>query len=234
MIPVAPHRRSTGGPLGRRPPSPTVAGRGGDPGMGGSPGHSPGQVPRFAPKCRVGGGLPPYVLICRGILRRYGRRRAKVKGPKRPPPVPGGPARPPSPAGSGSPSSSTGGTPGVAAKGSTPAISPASWWRWVTRWRCSPANPGPSSTKASASRRFPARPLSGSRPVPGPPPPEFRDRYDALEFAVMCTAGFREPLTFCLRVRRLLAARRDDSTSSTTTSASDGACSGCSRTDGRC
>jgi len=32
----------------------------------------------------------------------------------------------------------------------------------------------------------------------------------ALEFGVMCTAGFPEPWTFSLRVRRLLAARRND------------------------
>jgi glycosyltransferase involved in cell wall biosynthesis len=32
----------------------------------------------------------------------------------------------------------------------------------------------------------------------------------ALEFAVMCTAGFPEPWTFSLRARRLLAARRDE------------------------
>jgi glycosyltransferase involved in cell wall biosynthesis len=43
---------------------------------------------------------------------------------------------------------------------------------------------------------------------------EFRNSYTtpiaALEFGVMCTAGFPEPWTFSLRVRRLLAARRDD------------------------
>ncbi|HMD44922.1 MAG TPA: glycosyltransferase family 4 protein [Acidimicrobiales bacterium] len=37
---------------------------------------------------------------------------------------------------------------------------------------------------------------------------EFRDPIDWLEFAVMCTAGFGEPLTYSLRVRRMLAARR--------------------------
>ncbi|HWE71226.1 MAG TPA: glycosyltransferase family 4 protein [Acidimicrobiales bacterium] len=41
-----------------------------------------------------------------------------------------------------------------------------------------------------------------------PKPREFRTTIDALEFAVMCTAGFPEPWTFSLRVRRLLAARR--------------------------
>src|SRR5271165_3584558 len=62
----------------------------------------------------------------------------------------------------------------------------------------------------------------GFTPVPGldlyrdpdpfrvPHPREFRDRLDALEFAVMCTAGFGEPWAYSLRARRLLAERRDD------------------------
>jgi glycosyltransferase involved in cell wall biosynthesis len=39
---------------------------------------------------------------------------------------------------------------------------------------------------------------------------EFRSSIDALEFALMCTAAFPEPLTFSLRVRRELASRRAD------------------------
>ncbi|MDQ3940327.1 MAG: glycosyltransferase family 4 protein, partial [Actinomycetota bacterium] len=39
---------------------------------------------------------------------------------------------------------------------------------------------------------------------------EFRDAIDAFEFGLMCIASFPEPLTFSLRVRRLLAARADD------------------------
>ena len=39
---------------------------------------------------------------------------------------------------------------------------------------------------------------------------EFRDRIDVAEFALMCTAGFPEPLTFSLRAQRALAARRHD------------------------
>src|SRR5438270_6153251 len=31
---------------------------------------------------------------------------------------------------------------------------------------------------------------------------EFRSPVDVLEFAIMCTAGFPEPLTYSLRVRR--------------------------------
>jgi glycosyltransferase involved in cell wall biosynthesis len=41
-----------------------------------------------------------------------------------------------------------------------------------------------------------------------PRPVEFRTRIDLAEFALMCTAGFPEPLTFSWRVRRELAARR--------------------------
>ena len=36
---------------------------------------------------------------------------------------------------------------------------------------------------------------------------EFTSPVDVLEFALMCTAGFPEPLTFSLRARRLLAGR---------------------------
>jgi glycosyltransferase involved in cell wall biosynthesis len=43
-----------------------------------------------------------------------------------------------------------------------------------------------------------------------PKPREFHTAIDALEFAVMCTAGFPEPWTFSLRARRLLASRRHD------------------------
>ena len=47
-----------------------------------------------------------------------------------------------------------------------------------------------------------------------PRPSEFTNSYTtgiaALEFGVMCTAGFPEPWTFSLRARKLLAERRDD------------------------
>ena len=61
----------------------------------------------------------------------------------------------------------------------------------------------------------------GFTPVPGldlyrdpdpfrvPHPREFHSSIDALEFAVMCSAGFPEPRTFSLRARRLLAERRE-------------------------
>ncbi|HEV1997338.1 MAG TPA: glycosyltransferase family 4 protein [Candidatus Dormibacteraeota bacterium] len=47
-------------------------------------------------------------------------------------------------------------------------------------------------------------------PFRTPHPGEFRDWVDALEYGVMCTAGFPEPLTYSLRVRRLLEGRRQD------------------------
>ncbi len=55
------------------------------------------------------------------------------------------------------------------------------------------------------------RPLPRARPLPGPAPPGvLTTAIDALEFAVMCTAGFGEPWAYSLRARRLLAARRDE------------------------
>ena len=62
----------------------------------------------------------------------------------------------------------------------------------------------------------------GFTPVPGldlyrdpdpfrvPHPSEFGSREDWLEFAIMCTAGFGEPLAYSLRVRQILARRRAD------------------------
>src|SRR5207302_6690226 len=46
----------------------------------------------------------------------------------------------------------------------------------------------------------PERPFRLSRPM--------RDTIDVAEFAIMCAAGFPEPLTFSLRAWRELAARR--------------------------
>src|ERR1700682_514901 len=39
---------------------------------------------------------------------------------------------------------------------------------------------------------------------------EYRDWIDVLEFGIMCTAGFPEPLTFSLRASRLIAGRAAD------------------------
>src|SRR5262249_1158372 len=43
-----------------------------------------------------------------------------------------------------------------------------------------------------------------------PWPWEFKTRVDVAEFGIMCAAGFPEPYTFSLRVRRLLRDRRAD------------------------
>jgi len=43
-----------------------------------------------------------------------------------------------------------------------------------------------------------------------PKPREFKTWTDAAEFALMCTAGFPEPLTFSWRVRKVLAERLGD------------------------
>jgi glycosyltransferase involved in cell wall biosynthesis len=43
-----------------------------------------------------------------------------------------------------------------------------------------------------------------------PWPWEFKTRIDIQEFAIMCAAGFPEPYTFSLRVRRLLRSRRHE------------------------
>jgi glycosyltransferase involved in cell wall biosynthesis len=43
-----------------------------------------------------------------------------------------------------------------------------------------------------------------------PWPWEFKSRIDVAEFAIMCAAGFPEPYTFSLRVRKLLRGRRAD------------------------
>ncbi len=41
-----------------------------------------------------------------------------------------------------------------------------------------------------------------------PWPWEFRSKADLVEFAIMCSAGFPEPLTFSMRVRRILSGMR--------------------------
>jgi glycosyltransferase involved in cell wall biosynthesis len=43
-----------------------------------------------------------------------------------------------------------------------------------------------------------------------PWPREFKTKIDVLEFALMCTAGFPEPLTFSLRARKVLKERMGD------------------------
>jgi glycosyltransferase involved in cell wall biosynthesis len=43
-----------------------------------------------------------------------------------------------------------------------------------------------------------------------PHPSEFHSREDWLEFAIMCTAGFGEPLAYSLRIREVLSRRRSE------------------------
>jgi len=43
-----------------------------------------------------------------------------------------------------------------------------------------------------------------------PHPREFKSFHDLTEFAIMCAAGFGEPLTFSRRIRRVLAGRRGE------------------------
>lgn len=50
-------------------------------------------------------------------------------------------------------------------------------------------------------------------PFRTPRPGEFRDWIDALEFAMMRSGAFPEPLTFSLRARRILLARRGSASS---------------------
>ena len=76
---------------------------------------------------------------------------------------------------------------------------------------CSPARPGPSSTKGWGSRLSVASTSTASRIRSGyRTASEFTSREDWTEFAIMCTAGFGEPLAFSLRARQLLAERRDE------------------------
>ncbi|MCJ7437827.1 MAG: glycosyltransferase family 4 protein [Acidimicrobiia bacterium] len=49
-----------------------------------------------------------------------------------------------------------------------------------------------------------------NNPFRVPWPHEFRDRIDLSEFAIMCAAGYPEPLAFSLRIRRLLQHRRGE------------------------
>ena len=72
-----------------------------------------------------------------------------------------------------------------------------------------------------------ARPLPRPRPLPGPPPARVpRTRATWLEFGVMCTAGFAEPLGLLARgPAGCWPTGAATSTSSTTTSASATGCS---------
>lgn len=142
----------------------------------------------------------------------FGRRRAKAKGPKRPPPVPERiPARPPGPGGLRIAFLVYRGNPRCGGQGV--------YTRHLTRELVALGH----SVEVFAGQPWPEVDEGvGFTPVPSldlyrdpdpfriPHPREFHTGIDALEFAVMGTAGFPEPWTFSLRARRLLAARRHE------------------------
>ena len=146
----------------------------------------------------------------------FGLKRHKIKGPATPPPVPERIApRPPAPGGLRIAFLVYRGNPRCGGQGV--------YTRHLTRELVALGH----SVEVFAGQPWPEVDDGvGFTPVPGldlyrDPDPfrvpklrEFRNSYTtpiaALEFGVMCTAGFPEPWTFSLRVRRLLAARRDD------------------------
>ncbi len=144
----------------------------------------------------------------------FGLRRHKVKGPATPPPVPERIIpRPPSPDGLRVAFLVYRGNPRCGGQGV--------YTRHLTRELVALGH----SVEVFAGQPWPEVDEGvGFTPVPSldlyrepdpfriPTPREFWSSYTtaiaALEFGVMCTAGFPEPWTFSLRVRRMLAARR--------------------------
>jgi glycosyltransferase involved in cell wall biosynthesis len=143
-------------------------------------------------------------------------RRHRVKGPSVPPPVPERiPARPPEPGGLRIAFLVYRGNPRCGGQGV--------YTRHLTRELVALGH----SVEVFAGQPWPVTDDGvGFTPVPSldlyrepdpfrvPTPREVRSCYPlsvaALEFGIMCTAGFPEPWTFSLRARRLLAARRDE------------------------
>jgi glycosyltransferase involved in cell wall biosynthesis len=146
----------------------------------------------------------------------FGLKRHKVKGPKTPPPVPERIVpRPPAPGGLRIAFLVYRGNPRCGGQGV--------YTRHLTRELVALGH----SVEVFAGQPWPEVDEGvGFTPVPSldlyrDPDPfriprlrEFRNSYTtpiaALEFGVMCTAGFPEPWTFSLRVRRMLAARRGE------------------------
>ena len=142
--------------------------------------------------------------------------RNKVKGPKKPPPVPERiPPRPPAPGGLRIAFLVYRGNPRCGGQGV--------YTRHLTRELVALGH----SVEVFAGQPWPEVDEGvGFTPVPSldlyrDPDPfrvphlaEFVNSYPtsvaALEFGVMCTAGFPEPWTFSIRARRMLAARRDE------------------------
>ena len=145
-----------------------------------------------------------------------GLRRHKVKGPKTPPPVPERiPPRPPDPGGLRVAYLVYRGNPRCGGQGV--------YTRHLTRELVALGH----SVEVFAGQPWPEVDDGvGFTPVPSldlyrepdpfriPSPREFANLHPtsvaALEFAVMCAAGFPEPWTFSLRARRLLAGRPGD------------------------
>jgi glycosyltransferase involved in cell wall biosynthesis len=127
----------------------------------------------------------------------FGLRRHKIKGPKTPPPVPERIApRPPEPGGLCIAFLVYRGNPRCGGQG------------------VFAGQPWPEVDEGVGFTPVPSLDLYREPdPFRIPKPREFRNSYPssiaALEFGVMCTAGFPEPWTFSLRARRLLADRRD-------------------------
>ena len=145
----------------------------------------------------------------------FGLKRNKVKGPKTPPPTPERIApRPPAPGGLRVAFLVYRGNPRCGGQGV--------YTRHLTRELVALGH----SVEVFAGQPWPEVDEGvGFTPVPSldlyrdpdpfriPRPSEFTNSYTtgiaALEFGVMCTAGFPEPWTFSLRARKLLAERRD-------------------------
>lgn len=142
----------------------------------------------------------------------FGLRRNKAKGPATPPPVPERiPPRPPGPDGLRIAFLVYRGNPRCGGQGV--------YTRHLTRELTALGH----SVEVFAGQPWPELDDGvGFTPVPSldlyrepdpfriPKLSEFHTAIDALEFGVMCTAGFPEPWTFSLRARKLLAARRSE------------------------
>jgi glycosyltransferase involved in cell wall biosynthesis len=146
----------------------------------------------------------------------FGLKRHKSKGPKYPPPTPERIApRPPAPGGLRIAFLVYRGNPRCGGQGV--------YTRHLTRELTELGH----SVEVFAGQPWPEVDEGvGFTPVPSldlyrdpdpfriPRPREFRNSYPssvaALEFGVMCSAGFPEPWTFSIRARRILAARRDE------------------------
>jgi glycosyltransferase involved in cell wall biosynthesis len=143
----------------------------------------------------------------------FGLRRHKVKGPSTPPPVPERiPPRPPEQGGLRIAYLVYRGNPRCGGQG----VYTRHLTRELTRLGHSvevfAGQPWPEVDEGVGFTPVPSLDLYREPdPFRIPHPREFRNSYPssiaALEFGVMCTAGFPEPWTFSLRARRLLAAR---------------------------